>query len=115
VQIDTSAASHPVSIAVALGLVIGKPLGIVLFSWAAVRLGWAELPTRVNWKVMVGAGCLGGIGFTMSLFIASLALEGVLLDAAKIGTLAGSSISAILGLTLLLIVLPSPHTRQPAG
>ena len=85
----------------------------MLFSWLAVRLGWAELPTRVNWKVMLGAGCLGGIGFTMSLFIAALALEGELLDAGKLGTLAGSTLSAALGLLLLFLVLPSRKVQLP--
>ena len=56
---------------------------------------------------MLGAGCLGGIGFTMSLFIASLALEGTPLDAAKIGTLGASTASGILGVTLLLLFLPT--------
>ena len=84
---------------------MGKPLGIVLFSWLAVRLGIAELPAGVNWKAMVGAGCLAGIGFTMSLFIAALAFEDELLAAAKIGTLGASLISAILGFVLLLATL----------
>jgi NhaA family Na+:H+ antiporter len=56
---------------------------------------------------MLGAGCLAGIGFTMSLFIASLALQGDLLDAGKLGTLLGSAVSAILGCVLLVIFLPS--------
>ena len=60
-------------------------------------LGWARLPDGVSWKVLSGAGCLAGIGFTMSLFIAGLALEGGLLEAGKIGTLAGSALSAITG------------------
>jgi len=106
VRIDLGAVTHPVAWSVAMGLVIGKPLGIVLFSWAAVRIGLAKLPTGVNWKAIAGAGCLGGIGFTMSLFIASLALEGDLLSAGKIGTLLGSAISALIGVGLLLLVLP---------
>jgi NhaA family Na+:H+ antiporter len=97
---------EPVAIAVALGLVIGKPLGIVGFSWLGVRFGLARLPGGVNWKVMLGAGCLAGIGFTMSLFIANLALKDPLLEAAKFGTLAGSAISAVVGFVLLLVFLP---------
>lgn len=100
VQLD--AVADPVALAVMAGLFIGKPLGILLFSLAAVWLGIARLPTGVNWKVMIGAGFLAGIGFTMSLFIGGLALEGELLDAAKIGTLAGSAASAVLGCLLLL-------------
>ncbi len=64
-------------------------------------MGLAKLPDGVSWKVMAGAGCLAGIGFTMSLFIGGLALDGTLLDAGKIGTLAGSAFSAVLGSTLL--------------
>lgn len=103
--------TSPVSLAVAAGLVIGKPLGIVFFSWLAVQTGLARLPAGITWRAMVGAGCLAGIGFTMSLFIAGLALEGSLLEAGKLGTLLGSTISAILGMTLLVLFLPSPDRR----
>jgi NhaA family Na+:H+ antiporter len=108
VHIEPAALGHPVALAVAAGLAIGKPVGIVLFSWVAVRFGLARLPEGVNWKVMIGAGCLAGIGFTMSLFIASLALKDdpELLDAGKIGTLTGSALSAVLGSVLLLLFLP---------
>jgi NhaA family Na+:H+ antiporter len=108
VTIEIGAITHPVSIAVVAGLVIGKPLGILVFSWLAVRVGMARLPAGVTWRVMFGAGCLAGIGFTMSLFIASLALAGDLLDAGKLGTLAGSLMSAILGIVVLLAFLPKP-------
>jgi NhaA family Na+:H+ antiporter len=106
VPIETSAFGQPIALAVAAGLILGKPLGIVTFSWLAVRAGWASLPGGVNWLVMVGAGCLAGIGFTMSLFIAALALDGELLDAGKIGILAGSAASAIVGMGLLVFALP---------
>lgn len=109
VAIDFSALGSPVALAVGAGLVVGKPVGIVLFSLAAVKLGLASLPTGVNWKSMVGAGCLAGIGFTMSLFIAGLALEGELLTAGKIGTLTGSAISAALGMTILIMTLGKPQ------
>jgi len=113
VRIDLLEMGNPVAIAVAAGLGLGKPLGIVVFSWAAVKLGLARLPSGVNWKTLVGAGCLAGIGFTMSLFIASLALEGNLLNAGKVGTLFGSTLSAVLGLGLLLYFLPRPsHSRK---
>jgi len=88
--------------------VIGKPLGIVLFSWLAVRFRLASLPSELDWRIMVGAGCLAGIGFTMSLFIAGLALDGELLDAGKVGTLGGSAVSSIVGLALLIAFLPQP-------
>jgi NhaA family Na+:H+ antiporter len=107
VALRPAAASHGVAWAVAMGLVLGKSLGIFVFSWLAVQLRAANLPAGVSWRALLGAGCLGGIGFTMSLFIAGLALDGMLLDAAKIGTLAGSALSAVLGLALLAISLPS--------
>ena len=106
VSIEISAFREPIAMAVAAALLIGKPLGIVLFSWLAVRAGWASLPAGIGWPAMVGAGCLAGIGFTMSLFIAALALTGELLDAAKIGILAGSAASALFGMGLLLLFLP---------
>ena len=94
----TSMFEEPLARGVALGLVVGKPLGIMLFSVVAVRLGLAALPSRVHWAHVLGAGCLAGIGFTMSLFIANLALGGTdLLEAAKISILVGSLLAAVLG------------------
>lgn len=107
VALQPAVASHGIALAVTAGLVLGKPLGIILFSWLAVRLGAAQLPSGVRWSVLVGTGCLGGIGFTMSMFIAGLALEGMLLEAGKIGTFAGSIISAVLGFCLLVVFLPN--------
>jgi NhaA family Na+:H+ antiporter len=101
VRVEPAALVTPVALAVAAGLVLGKPLGIVLFSWLSVRLGMTRLPEGLNWRVLAGAGCLAGIGFTMSLFIAGLALEGALLAQAKIGVLLGSALSAVLGCALL--------------
>ena len=98
VKIELSAVADPISTAVAAALLIGKPLGIVLLSWIAVKLGLARLPNGVNWRILLGAGFLGGIGFTMSLFIAGLALDESMLAAGKIGTLIGSALSAVLGL-----------------
>jgi NhaA family Na+:H+ antiporter len=116
VALDPRAAVEPVAIAVATGLLLGKPVGITLFSWAAVRLGLARLPGGVSWPVMVGAGCLGGIGFTMSLFIAALALPAEdLLAAGKLGTLAGSTASAALGSAVLLFTLPRAAAVTPTA
>jgi Na+:H+ antiporter, NhaA family len=94
---------QPVPIGVILGLVVGKVAGITLFSWLAVRSGQAVLPQRVTWRAIVGVGFLGGIGFTMSLFVASLGFgEGSsLLDSAKIGILFGSAVAAVIGSVLL--------------
>jgi NhaA family Na+:H+ antiporter len=106
VPISFSDFTSPVAIAVMLGLFVGKPAGIFLFSWLAVRLGIAKLPEGIGWGVMTGAGFLAGIGFTMAIFIASLALDGALLDVAKVGILAGSILSAIVGITILILLLP---------
>lgn len=81
-----------------LGLFIGKPLGIVLATWAMVKTKLAELPSGINWRKMFGAGMLAGIGFTMSIFIASLAFENhQLQDISKIAVLASSFAAMILG------------------
>jgi NhaA family Na+:H+ antiporter len=105
VAIEVSAFSDSAAIAVALGLVIGKPVGILLASLLAVRLGLARLPEGVSWPVLAAGGVLAGIGFTMSLFIAGLALQEELLSAAKIGILAASTVSAVLGMGLLWILV----------
>jgi NhaA family Na+:H+ antiporter len=121
VKIEAQALTTPVALAVAAGLVLGKPAGIMLSSYASVRLGWARLPDGVDWRMMLGAGCLGGIGFTMSLFVAGLALDGALLEEAKIGILAGSAVSAALGCVLLTAFLPRrsavprPDHREVSG
>ena len=94
---------HPVALAVAAGLVIGKPLGVLAFSWLAVRAGVARRPAGVGWAALAGGGCLAGIGFTMSLFIAGLALDGDLLAVGKLGTLLGSAVSTALGVGILLV------------
>ena len=106
VPIHLSDLGAPVAVAVMLGLVLGKPLGIVTFSWFAVKAGLAQLPEGISWGAMLAAGFLAGIGFTMALFIAGLALSDALLDTAKIGVLAGSVLSAIFGVTLLVALLP---------
>ena len=116
VAVQLADLASPVALAVAAGLALGKPLGIVLFCWSATKLGVARLPAGVNWKIMLSAACLAGIGFTMSIFIAGLALQGSLLNEAKIGTLTGSTLSAILGCVLLIVFLPpkKPRTRSLA-
>jgi NhaA family Na+:H+ antiporter len=105
VSLDASAASaivSPVSLGILLGLVLGKPLGITLSSWLAVRAGIAGLPSGVTWRHLLGAGCLGGIGFTMSLFIAHLAFErAAYANQAKIGVLAASILAGLLGWVVL--------------
>jgi len=82
-----------------LGLVIGKPLGIFTFSWVAVKLGVGQVPEKASWKHILGLGMLGGIGFTMSVFIALLSFPNaeLILAEAKFSILAGSILSGILG------------------
>lgn len=94
---------HPASIGVALGLFIGKPVGIWMFAWLSVRTRLATLPSELSWRNILGAGCLCGIGFTMALFIATLAFgEGALLNMSKIGILGASLLAGICGSLLLL-------------
>lgn len=95
---------------IASGLFIGKPLGIFLFSWLAVKLGVAKLPDAINFKQIFAVSVLCGIGFTMSIFIASLAFEGAdlaLTTYSKLGILLGSTTAAIVGYSLLRLVLPA--------
>lgn len=89
-----------------LGLLIGKPVGITLFSFLAVKLGIANMPKGANWKHITGVGLLGGIGFTMSVFIALLSFSGenTILSEAKFSILVGSVISGALGYLLLSLI-----------
>jgi Na+:H+ antiporter, NhaA family len=93
-----AAAKNSVSLGVALGLFVGKPLGISLFAWLAAKARLATQPSAVSWGQIFGGSWLCGIGFTMSLFIATLAFgEGSVLDLSKIGTLAASVAAATCG------------------
>ncbi len=94
--------SHPVSLGIILGLVLGKQVGITLFSYVAVRLKFADLPDGVRWRQIYAVSWLGGVGFTMSIFVSGLAFsEGSLLDFAKLGILVASLISGVVGYILL--------------
>ena len=95
---------EPVTAGVVLGLLLGKPIGITLASWLAVRSGIASLPAGVSWGHIHAAGWLGGIGFTMSLFVAGLAFaDERLLTMAKLGILAASLVAGIIGSVLLMM------------
>jgi NhaA family Na+:H+ antiporter len=99
----SAAARHPVSLGVALGLFLGKPIGIWLFARLSVGIRLATPPAEVSWGKIFGASWLCGIGFTMSLFIATLAFgEGTLLDMSKIGTLVSSVGAGLCGSFFLL-------------
>ncbi|RXK34282.1 Na(+)/H(+) antiporter NhaA [Arsenophonus endosymbiont of Bemisia tabaci Asia II 3] len=104
-------------IGVALGLLIGKPTGIFLFSWLALQLGVAKLPAKINLKQIFAVSVLCSIGFTMSIFIARLAFEGLdnFSTYARLGILIGSTLAAILGLLLLNSVLPKKPISTKAA
>jgi Na+:H+ antiporter, NhaA family len=90
------------SLGIAAGLILGKPIGILLFSYLAFRLKWGRLPRDLNWSHILGIGFLGGIGFTMSIFITLLAFDQAeLINQSKTAILFSSAISGIIGLLLL--------------
>ncbi|MFA5890285.1 MAG: Na+/H+ antiporter NhaA [Actinomycetota bacterium] len=98
-----SAFSNAITVGVVVGLVVGKTVGISLAAWAGTRSGLARLPIGVTWFQLVGAAAVGGIGFTVSLFIAGLAFSnGSELASAKVGILAGSLVAGVLGGALLM-------------
>lgn len=97
-------ALEPLPLGIAAGLVVGKPLGIVGVCWIAVRIGLARIPEGCNWVQVTGAGFLAGIGFTMSLFIGSLAFPmPEHLTAVRVGVIYGSVLSAVFGIVALLM------------
>ncbi len=102
------------SLSIIAGLFFGKLLGVFSFSWLSTKLKFASLPANTKWSHMVGVAILGGVGFTMSLFIANLSFENgsALLDQAKIGILLASGISAVVGLSYLVVVLPKNRERK---
>ncbi|MCT7375540.1 Na+/H+ antiporter NhaA [Chelativorans salis] len=102
VAITVADISQPVSLAIFAGLVLGKPIGVFGFSWLAVRFGLAARASGLSWSFLAAGAFLTGIGFTMSLFIAGLAFAPTILDAAKLGILAGSVFSAVAGVAMLV-------------
>lgn len=109
-------ASHPefgmVGLGIFLGLVVGKPVGITLFSWIAVKTRVGEMPDKANWPMFFAVACLGGIGFTMSIFVDTLSFGDVadqavmmtMRDAGKIAVLLGSVCAGVLGSVLVNVV-----------
>jgi NhaA family Na+:H+ antiporter len=115
----TGALVSPIPLGILLGLFVGKQLGVFGFAWLSVKLGWAALPAGAGWRSLYGVAVLGGIGFTMSLFITNLAFSvspgaghavPAHVDEAKLGILVGSLISALFGTLLLLLA-----TRKAGG
>ena len=103
--ITFSSLLSPVPLGILLGLFIGKQVGVFIFSYGSIKLGIAQMPTNSNWVNFYGVGILTGIGFTMSLFIGNLAFveNTQYIDGVKIGVLAGSLLSTLIGYFLLLI------------
>ena len=104
----------PNSLGVMLGLVVGKPLGVLILSMTVVLIGICKLPTEVTWSHMIGAGLLGGIGFTISIFITNLAFEGQLelINASKIAVFTASLLAGLVGLLWLRVVCKMPETTS---
>jgi Na+:H+ antiporter, NhaA family len=88
----------PLALGVVLGLIVGKPVGITLASLVSVRAGWSELPPGVDLKGVWVAGCIAGMGFTMSIFISHLAFRDELLATAKLAVVVASAVAALVGL-----------------
>ncbi|ATB65491.1 Na+/H+ antiporter NhaA [Pseudomonas parafulva] len=111
----SSEAPHWVMLGIGIALVAGKPLGVLSVSWLMVRLGWCTLPAGVSWSGITLIGLLAGIGFTMSIFIATLAFaDASLLGAAKVGVLSGSVISAVLGIAWGVLKVRRTHPGTSA-
>lgn len=117
-DMDPSTVVEGISLAVIGGLVAGKFLGIFLFSWITVKLRLAPMPDRSNWKMLAAVSMLGGIGFTVSLFIANLSFgsyaQADLLAHAKLGIVVGSLVAGVLGFLLLSATLPAKSVKTPA-
>lgn len=108
--------ADPVSLGIICGLVFGKPIGIVLFSWLATRSRFAAMLEGIKWRQIIGVGFLGGIGFTMSLFIANLAFgDTPALELAKVGILAASIISGAAGAAVLFMRSPRVPVYNAPG
>ena len=107
------AATHPVAVGVALGLLLGKTVGISLFAWLAVRLRLGVLPRMVSWRHVVGLAAVAGIGFTVALFVSDLAFRAhELEDLSKTGIFIGSALAGILGYLILRSLAPR-NTSAP--
>jgi NhaA family Na+:H+ antiporter len=105
---------EPVPLGIFLGLLLGKQLGVFTAASLAIRAGWAELPHHASWGQLYGVALLCGVGFTMSLFIGMLAFPDMLLlqSTVKIGVLAGSIVSALIGAFVLIVRRSQRH--QPS-
>lgn len=110
----SSEAAMGIAMGVGLGLVFGKPLGIIAFSWLAIRTGLASMPRGITWAGVLVVGCVAGIGFTMALFIATLAFAGSsMLALAKIAVLVASAVAGVAGLVVGFGFLPRTENPTP--
>ena len=110
---EYSAELGSIGMGIFFGLVVGKPLGISLFSWLAVKLGIADKPAGASWLMLLAVACLGGIGFTMSIFVDNLAFDKAthqtFIDMGKIAILIASTVAAVMG--TMLISLEAKHEK----
>jgi NhaA family Na+:H+ antiporter len=105
--------SQNYSLGIALGLIVGKPLGIFVLTFVAVKVGICSLPSDLNWKAIFGVGFLGGIGFTMSIFITLLAFDSeTIINNAKFVILIASLIAGVLGFLFLKFSLAETHSED---
>lgn len=103
----------PVGLGISAGLVLGKVIGISLFATIAIKIGWSKMPTYCNYKHIIGAGFLGGIGFTMSIFMALLSFDdSTLQTTSKLAILLASLISGIIGCVILKTSQDSAQTNE---
>ena len=104
----------PECLGIFFGLVVGKPLGITLMLWICVKLGLCTMPQGTSWKMLLGVACLGGIGFTMSIFIDTLAFEGhaALIDNGKIAILMASIAASVVGMVLINVMYKLDKAEQ---
>ncbi len=106
--------AQPLPLGIAAGLVLGKQIGVFSATWIAVKTGLARLPEGVDWRHIYGVACLTGVGFTMSLFIGSLAFGAdETMNAVRLGVISGSVVSGVLGYVVLRAVGAAPNTSSP--
>jgi NhaA family Na+:H+ antiporter len=110
---EYSAELGSIGMGIFFGLVVGKPLGISLFSYVAVKLGIADRPAGASWLMLIAVACLGGIGFTMSIFVDNLAFDKAthqtFIDMGKIAILMASTVAAIVGAVLISLESKREH------
>ena len=108
--------ADPVTLGIILGLVVGKPLGVVIAAALTIKLGLARLPRACGWLEMIGVGLLAGVGFTVAIFIAGLAFEDpAMTNAAKLGILLASAIAGIVGAAFLALRDASQNSEEISG